>query len=460
MDFLFSIAFIIGTLIFAMKSSKKSARATAKGQQQARHKSSKRLNRMRRALFDKVDGSSESLADYDAEPIRSEDRGFSGFIKKSGFGSLPESVAGDTSSSKDFGNTGENPQALDIPIEIDSLGDVRELIESFGQSTPAKQKLDGLIDSAAIGTVAGAAVGATWDADQSPAEDDKQPWIDSGSTPSFEESQESPAVVAEDPSLAFTLPDPAPSELEQEAVADRSPADSDFKAITPEYEAPPTAEEPAAAYAELNAEVGGLAKTQPAVETKDFESTSSTGFAYSNPFYDRVEAAQSSESANALLQEGVEDFEPAPANPEPAQAAVTEPKGEQHGEFPGGEVVHDPGPLVAELFRPGMMATQARERFASEYAGQHVRWTGEVERVESYFSDDHLGPGAGVRLTAKVEREIGQSSREVRIACALPEGFDKQAELARGSTVTIEGKLRECNPYMLTIYLRGCSIHL
>ena len=144
----------------------------------------------------------------------------------------------------------------------------------------------------------------------------------------------------------------------------------------------------------------------------------------------------------------MEPAAPAPAAPaprelgEPRRAASSAPSEELQ-----------PERLAGELFATGALGFEAKRIFEQQHKGQRVRWRGEFERCEKYYSDPNLGPGSGWRLMAKVACPIGSISRDVRFVCAFPDSAEAALKFERGAPLVVEGSLHDVNPYMLTFYL-------
>jgi len=112
-------------------------------------------------------------------------------------------------------------------------------------------------------------------------------------------------------------------------------------------------------------------------------------------------------------------------------------------------------PLCDELFERGRMSFEVSRDFDERYAGRPVRWSGELERAESYFSDLAFGSGPGTRAVLLIHEmdEDAYGGREVKAVVQLPASALEGLKSRRGERFTLTGRLVRCDSFMRNLFV-------
>jgi hypothetical protein len=116
----------------------------------------------------------------------------------------------------------------------------------------------------------------------------------------------------------------------------------------------------------------------------------------------------------------------------------------------------DAAAATADLFGGREMSFVVRDRFAADYAGKRVRWSGTVRKVRSYDFDADFGRGPGVKAVvtvAALEHDLFGTT-EVDAIVQLPESVIPE----QGSTVTFVGTLSGADALMRNFTVRQATL--
>ena len=111
--------------------------------------------------------------------------------------------------------------------------------------------------------------------------------------------------------------------------------------------------------------------------------------------------------------------------------------------------------VCAALFVPGRMSTETSRDFDERYTGREVRWTGKLQRVETYYSDLVFGSGRGTRARFLIHTVEGRSfgSGEVQAVVQLPLDAAETLRDRIGDAFTLTGRLVRCDPFMRNLFI-------
>ncbi len=161
-------------------------------------------------------------------------------------------------------------------------------------------------------------------------------------------------------------------------------------------------------------------------------------------------------------------WEPDASDPEPAPAPdiELEPEPEGEPEPPAEEPSWHPDESsglaasdVCETLFAEERRADAEARFAREYEGVVVEWTGELERIESYRSDFEFEGDPGVKVTLGIHTLAGGfAGRVVDAVVQLPPDTEDTLRPLRGKPITFRGALKRCDVVMRTIYVRDARL--
>jgi len=105
-----------------------------------------------------------------------------------------------------------------------------------------------------------------------------------------------------------------------------------------------------------------------------------------------------------------------------------------------------------ELFAEERISFETTQIFEERFKGQRVRWSGTLDRIEPYRDDPTLGSGPGIKAVLDLPAiEVG--ARTVHLVVALPAAEERALQDVRGESLTIEGTLSHCDPYLWTVFL-------
>ena len=98
---------------------------------------------------------------------------------------------------------------------------------------------------------------------------------------------------------------------------------------------------------------------------------------------------------------------------------------------------------------------EVTKTFDETYAGQHVEWSGTLDRVDSYYSDYVFGSGPGAKASIIVHEieGTGYGGGTCIAIVQLDEATGEAWRDRRGETLSFKGKLVKCEPYMRTLYV-------
>jgi len=108
--------------------------------------------------------------------------------------------------------------------------------------------------------------------------------------------------------------------------------------------------------------------------------------------------------------------------------------------------------VCRELFAGDRMSFETSQIYEERFEGRRVRWSGTLDRFESYRDDPTLGSGPGIKAVLDLPA-IEDGARVVHLVVALPAAEERALLEARGKPLTIEGTLAYCDPYLWTVFL-------
>lgn len=111
--------------------------------------------------------------------------------------------------------------------------------------------------------------------------------------------------------------------------------------------------------------------------------------------------------------------------------------------------------LCRELFESKKMSYQISREFDEQYAGQRVRWSGQVRRVDSYAYELIFGnkPGCKAVMTVHELQTTSFSDQKVSAIVQFPkEDLDRLKE-REDQPITFEGQLKKVDALMHNFYL-------
>lgn len=117
----------------------------------------------------------------------------------------------------------------------------------------------------------------------------------------------------------------------------------------------------------------------------------------------------------------------------------------------------DADAATQDLFGGRQLSFAVRDKFAANYAGGRVHWTGKVKSARSYESDADFGRGPGVKVVATVaglEHDLFGTT-EVDAIVEFP-GSGTVPE--RGTVITFDGTLTAVDPLMRNFTVRGATL--
>jgi hypothetical protein len=115
--------------------------------------------------------------------------------------------------------------------------------------------------------------------------------------------------------------------------------------------------------------------------------------------------------------------------------------------------------VCAAVFDEAAASADAAQRFAEQYRGATVGWSGRLASVARYPFDRIFGRGPGCRAVFTVhhmERPFGP--RDVRAVVQLPEGSERELRRLVGEGLTFGGRLMAYDQFMQTLYLADGSV--
>ena len=186
---------------------------------------------------------------------------------------------------------------------------------------------------------------------------------------------------------------------------------------------------------------------------------------------DRIEPALPADADVMALRDMIARPRPAAADPptpdtgpksdgpaEPAEPPAVEPAeaAEPPAVEPAPPVDTDADAVINDLFGSDRLGHEVDERFAEVYAGQRVRWRGEVERVRPFRRDRDFGDEPGTKVTVLVGH-LGDGrlvSSQIDAVVHLP----ADVEPARGEEIAFTGTLIRVDRFMRNLYVAHAQL--
>ena len=179
----------------------------------------------------------------------------------------------------------------------------------------------------------------------------------------------------------------------------------------------------------------------------------------------RVLVAEGGVAAPAILvpleEESDEPEEEAAEEPEPPPPPEEEPGPPPVEPGPEADVAPDPPlPLEevgAELFAGSRMGAEIERAFEERFRDRSTRGTGTLRRIDGHSSVSGLGSVSDRLAVLELPDPAApdHGGRPVRVLIPVPDG-DAEALLAcLGETVSFEGRLVGCNPWLRDLHLEG-----
>ena len=141
---------------------------------------------------------------------------------------------------------------------------------------------------------------------------------------------------------------------------------------------------------------------------------------------------------------------PAAVAPEPAPEATPAPDLEPTPAASPEPVAALPAETVcASLFAGSTLSSETQSRFAADFQGKAVRWSGKLSRIE------RLGSSAKAHVDLLAVDDGYGGSRAIRALVPMDAETAKTLQSARGSDITLEGQLQACDPYQRTLTVSG-----
>ena len=122
--------------------------------------------------------------------------------------------------------------------------------------------------------------------------------------------------------------------------------------------------------------------------------------------------------------------------------------------------LEDPAEICDELFRAGRMSTEISGDFDGRLAGRRVRWSGKLARIERFSSDLVFqgGPGAKARIELHEVADDSWGAKLVHAVVQLPRDVGDALAGQRGETISFEGRLVRCDPFMRLLFVAEGSL--
>lgn len=147
-----------------------------------------------------------------------------------------------------------------------------------------------------------------------------------------------------------------------------------------------------------------------------------------------------------------------PPRPSPAPPALPpEPEPARPEPVTGGPALAD---LCALLFKPGQSGTTAEKIFQNDYAGQVIRWQGQLRSFQRSGYDVVFGSQAMARAVFDtVEVETGRyGARRVQVIAQFPEDHLPRLQALSGKALWFSGRLVRLDGLMRTLYVADAAM--
>jgi hypothetical protein len=157
------------------------------------------------------------------------------------------------------------------------------------------------------------------------------------------------------------------------------------------------------------------------------------------------EPAQEAEPEIAEIEEPLEVDEPV-AIEEPVEVEEPAPAAPDEIDVVG---------LSNDLFGSGTMGSETDRIFAEKYENRSVRWSGSLDRVDSYYRDSVFGEGPATKIVLLVHEivEDRYGGREVHAVVQLPADAADALRPRRGKRIPFAGRLVGCDAFMRHVFV-------
>ncbi len=109
--------------------------------------------------------------------------------------------------------------------------------------------------------------------------------------------------------------------------------------------------------------------------------------------------------------------------------------------------------VCEDLFTGNLLGSAISANFAEHYEGRKISWSGKVDRIDNFYTDFVFGstPGAKAQIDVFTIDGASYSTLVVKavVHLSIEEGDELRARI--GETVSFEGRLVKCEPYMRTL---------
>ena len=115
--------------------------------------------------------------------------------------------------------------------------------------------------------------------------------------------------------------------------------------------------------------------------------------------------------------------------------------------------------VCERLFQDRLSSYQITRRFEEEYEGKHVRWSGELKRIEPYSYDLVFGEGPGCRAIVSIANlaSTAYGDQFVSAIVQYPESALDRFRGHTGTNVEFTGTMRKVDGLMRHIYIQPVS---